>query len=70
MKIPPLLVLLDVIGMVFIGIGLADYFGAIDWLPQSIRFEFIGFVLIFLGFLMTTPLIVWVIKNGQNSKGN
>lgn len=49
--------------MALIGVGLAEHFGAVNWIPESIRFEFIEFILIFLGLLMTVPLIVWTIKN-------
>ena len=62
-KFPPLILLLDLVGMVFIGVGLAEYFASVNWLPATLRFEYFEFIMIFLGFLMTIPLVVWTIKN-------
>jgi hypothetical protein len=56
--IPPNLLMLDVIGMILIGIGLAKYFGGVDVLPAEVRFEDYGVVLILAGLALSLPAML------------
>jgi hypothetical protein len=66
--IPKQLLFLDFVGMLFIAIGLAEYFAKVNWLPSSLRFNYFEFTFIFVGFLMTLPMVIWFFKNALIQK--
>lgn len=67
---PPVLLILDVIGAVLLGLGLAKYFANVDVIPVSWRFENYGPVLIGIGAALMLPFMVHVIKKAKNGAQN
>ena len=60
--LPPVLVLLDVMGVIFLGIGLAKFFANVDVLPAAWRFDNYESVLIGAGAALMLPLMVHLVK--------
>ena len=67
---PLLLLLLDFIGMAMLGVGLAEYFVQLNWIPEVLRVEYFEFMMIFFGLLLAAPYMVWVIKNATKIKAS
>ena len=67
---PPMLILLDIIGTVLLGLGLAKYFANVDVIPVSWRFENYGPVLIGIGAALMLPFMAHVIKMKKNRAQN
>lgn len=67
MTFPPILLLLDVIGTVLLGLGLAKYFGNVDVLPLSWRFDNYESVLIGAGAALTLPLMAYMVKQAMRA---
>ena len=66
MFFPPVLLVLDIIGTVLLGLGLAKHFANIDVIPASWRFENHGPVLIGIGAALMLPIMAHVIKKAKN----
>lgn len=67
---PPALLILDIIGTVLLGLGLAKYFANVDVIPASLRFEGYGPVMIGIGAALMLPFMVHVIKKAKNGAQN
>ncbi|MDH3515096.1 MAG: DUF1418 family protein [Gammaproteobacteria bacterium] len=67
MTLPPMLLILDVIGGVLLGLGLAKLFADVDILPASWRFENYEYVMIGVGAALILPLIVHVVKQAGSA---
>ena len=52
------LVVLDFVGSVLLGLGLAKKFAGIDFLPESIQLDESGWALILLGVLCMLPMLI------------
>lgn len=57
LKFPLGLLVLDAIGSLLIGLGLAKMFAGIDFLPTALQFDEKGWVLIIIGVLLMLPMI-------------
>lgn len=65
LKIPPQLILLDVIGAFLAAVGLAKYFAGVDLLPQAFRFANYDAILILVGFALMMPLIFHLVGQAR-----
>lgn len=58
---PPLsLVILDVIGTIFLGLGFAKMFAGINFLPATIQLDEKGWTLIIVGVLFMFPMLLHI----------
>ena len=58
---PPLrLVLVDTIGAIFVGLGVAKMFTGLNILPAAIQFDEKGWTLIVIGILFMLPLLLHI----------
>ncbi|MBU2885476.1 DUF1418 family protein [Gilvimarinus agarilyticus] len=62
MKLPIHLLVLDFIGCILIGLGMAMHFANIDLLPESLRFEKDGLVFIVVGVALMLPAILHLLQ--------
>ena len=68
------LLLLDCIGCVFFGLGMAKMFANLDWIPPAYQFDDTGWLMIGLGGMLMLPFllnILWQIRDsieGQRFK--
>ena len=60
--LPINLLVLDIIGSILIGLGVAKYFGNVDVLPEKFQFENYWVVLILVGALLMFPMLLHYIK--------
>lgn len=60
--IPPKLLLLDLIGVLMAGLGLAKIFANVDAVPEQFRFDNYGLVLAVVGFALMVPLIRHIVS--------
>lgn len=60
-KLPLSLVVLDGLGALFLGLGLAKKFAGIDFLPTSFQFDKNGWILIIIGVLLMLPMLLHLI---------
>ena len=67
---PPIVLILDIIGTVLLGLGLAKYFANVDVIPLSLRFENYGPVMIVIGAALMLPMMAHVIKKARSSTQN
>ena len=71
--IPPKLLILDAIGMVLLGLGLAKYFADIDVIPANLRFDNYDVAFIVAGITMALPALIHAInksiKRNRNQGG-
>lgn len=73
-KIPLKLVVLDFIGTVLIGVGLAEMFADIGLVPRTMQFPNYDWLMIIFGVILATPYCVHIVKlaikksNETNSK--
>ncbi len=56
-KVPLSLFVLDAIGSILIGLGLAKMFAGIDFLPTALQLDKKGWGLIIIGVLLMLPMI-------------
>jgi hypothetical protein len=52
------LVILDAIGTLFLGLGLAKMFAGLDFLPASLAIDQSGFGFIILGIALMLPMLI------------
>lgn len=64
-SIPLVPLVLDGIGSVLAGLGLAKQVADIDIIPAQLRFDQYGLVLIVVGVLLMVPLIAHLIKTAR-----
>lgn len=64
--IPLKLIILDAIGTVLAGLGLAKYFGGIDVLPASLLLDKSGLMLIVIGAALMLPMMMWIVKRAKS----
>ncbi len=62
LSIPARLIVLDVIGTLFVVIGLLELTAGIELLPAPLRFDGYGFALVVAGIVLMLPLIAHVIS--------
>lgn len=57
LKLPLNLIVMDVVGAVALGLGLAKLLGGIDIIPLNMRFENHGLALVLVGVLLMMPMM-------------
>lgn len=62
MKIPLALVVLDFVGMAFIGLGLAEKFANTGLVPRSMQFPNYEWIMIGIGVMLAVPFITHIVK--------
>lgn len=63
-----MLLLLDFIGLLLAGLGLAKLFANVDVIPEPFRFEHYGLIFLVVGFALTIPLFYFVISKALAKK--
>ncbi|BFM19353.1 DUF1418 family protein [Gilvimarinus japonicus] len=66
MKLPLHLLVLDMIGCILIGLGMAMHIANVDLLPEHLRFEQDGIVYILVGAACMIPAVIFIIKGLRN----
>lgn len=62
-RLPLPFILLDFLGVLLVGLGMAMHFAEVDILPARWRFAQDGLVLIVVGFALMLPAIVHLLKH-------
>jgi len=62
LKIPVQLLVLDALGAVLLGLGLAEWFGGTNLVSGSLRFDNYYVALVVCGALLMLPLIAFVLR--------
>jgi len=66
---PPLLVLIcDMIGSIFLGIGLAAHFADAHFIPEKLQVDNYGLKMIAIGIFLFVPLVIYLIRALSKSK--
>ena len=68
LSIPPKLMLIDVIGTILFGLGIAKQVAGIDYLPDHLRFAGSGIVFIVAGCALMMPAIFFIIGAARTRK--
>jgi hypothetical protein len=68
LTIPPRLLMLDVVGVILAGLGLAERFAGTDLVPAELRFADYDIVMIVVGVLMMVPLGRYVLKAARGGR--
>lgn len=63
------LMALEFFGSLLMGLGFAKNFGGLDLLPTISQFDQSGWLMIGLGFLLTVPFLVYIMKKVQKKSG-
>ena len=63
---PIKLLVLDMLGLVLVGLGLAHHFAGLDFLPDGLRFENSGLFMAVAGFALMLPLMLHVLGKALN----
>jgi len=66
--IPLKLLLLDFIGVLLAGLGLAKQFAELDVIPEQFRFDNYGLVFLVVGFALMLPLFYHVVLMARAKK--
>ena len=62
LKIPVQLLVLDALGAVLLGLGLAEWFGGTNLVPESLRFDNYYIAMVVCGALLMLPLVAFVLR--------
>lgn len=65
---PPKLLLLDFVGVLLAGLGLAKLFANVDVIPEQFRFDNYGLIFIVVGFALMVPLVYHVVSTAMAKK--
>lgn len=65
LKLPLHLLALDAVGVVLVGLGLAELFAATGLVPPAFQFENYSIVMVVVGGLLMMPAIVHIIKSAH-----
>ena len=65
--LPLHLIVLDAIGCIMIGLGLAKQFGGIDLLPAQFQLENYGLIFIIFGVILMAPAVFHFVKRVRSS---
>lgn len=63
LRIPPQLLVLDVLGALLLGLGLAEWFAGTRLVPEALRFENYYIAMVVCGALLMLPLIAFVLRS-------
>ncbi len=70
MQIPLKLIILDAIGTILAGLGLAKYFAGVDVLPPSLLLDESGLSLILIGVLLIAPMMIGIIRRALSAQSS
>ena len=62
LKIPVQLLVLDALGALLLGLGLAEWFAGTELVPQALRFDNYYIAMVVCGALLMLPLIAFVLR--------
>ena len=68
LRIPMRLIVLDAIGAILLGLGIAELFANTNLVPKSLQFENYAMVMIIFGIAMMLPIITYML-GGPNKRG-
>lgn len=68
LSVPLRLIIMDAIGAVLLGVGVAELFANTNLVPQSWRFENYAMVMIILGIALMLPIVTYMLS-GRKSSG-
>ena len=63
LKIPVQLLVLDALGALLLGLGLAEWFAGTGLVPEALRFENYDIAMVVCGALLMLPLIAFVVRS-------
>ncbi|WP_341503702.1 hypothetical protein [Gallaecimonas sp. GXIMD4217] len=66
-KLPLPIIIIDMVGVLLLGLGLAERFGQLELVPPSLRFAQYDLVLMVLGGLMMLPVLIWTLKRALHA---
>ena len=66
--IPLSLLMLDLFGLAVVGLGLAEQVGEVHFLPEQLRFNGAGLVMMLLGVACMLPLVLKLLKISKLAK--
>ena len=61
-KIPVPLLVLDIIGAILLGLGLAEWFADTGLVPERLQFESCYIAMVICGVLFMLPLIIHIVR--------
>ena len=68
-NLPPVnLLVLDFIGSILIGLGLAEWFADTNLVPASLQFEHYPIVMIVIGVLFILPFTLFFVRKAKNKQ--
>ncbi|WP_020207838.1 DUF1418 family protein [Gilvimarinus chinensis] len=62
MKLPIHLAVLDFIGCILVGLGMAMEFAEVNFLPEAMQFEKDGVVFIVVGIALLLPAVIYILR--------
>jgi hypothetical protein len=62
------LILLDAVGMVLVGLGVAKSPGGVDIIPEVLRFENYGPTFIVVGVALMIPLVLHILRRARQKR--
>ncbi|SEL67405.1 hypothetical protein SAMN05216214_11728 [Atopomonas hussainii] len=62
LRFPWFFLLLDGIGTVLLGVGLAEWFAAVELVPQALRIEPLGPILVGVGLALMLPALASMLR--------
>ena len=65
---PLKLIILDAVGAILAGLGMAKYFAGVDVLPPALLSDESGLSLIVIGVLMMLPMMGWVVARAKSAR--
>jgi hypothetical protein len=65
LKMPLQLLVLDALGAVLLGLGLAEWFGGTNLVPESLRFDNYYIAMVVCGALLMLPLVAFVLRTAR-----
>ena len=66
--IPLSLLVLDLFGLAVVGLGVAEQVGNVHFIPESLRFNGVGLVVMLLGVACMLPLVLRLLKISKLAK--
>ena len=62
LPLPLSLVLLDAVGTVLLGLGLAEWLAGTGLMPEALRFDNYAIVMVVTGLLLILPLLAFILR--------
>ena len=67
LSIPIKLIILDAIGAILLGLGVAELFANTDLVPQAWQFENYALVMIIFGIALMLPIVTYMLSGRKNN---